>query len=242
MFLQQRRSTGGHACVSCTSSILVSFPMINQRREPYVGALGRKSVKLPFVWTPIKWFLSNPIWWQRLLKSTFTISLNDHDLHSKSLLQEKAKCSSLICLHISKLIWISCSVLWAVCWGLYQIYFTQVTENTIQRWFSKAHHYFGLHSEPSSLRLGKMIDTTEFYCVIPAWMILAFIQGHSCTRNALVFLQNFQWIWMECSMLLQSVGLLVAIPNLLHMMYVQESESYFLGSFYKSKTFKCPVT
>ena len=34
-----------------------------------------------------------------------------------------------------------------------------------------------------SFKLGVMIETNELYILIPKWMTLIFIQGHSCMRT-----------------------------------------------------------
>ena len=36
------------------------------------------------------------------------------------------------------------------------------------------------HLKTDFFKLGVMIETTKLYIVIPVWMTLAFIQGHSC--------------------------------------------------------------
>ena len=76
------------------------------------------------------------------------------------------------------------------------------------------HKHVGLHSNintPISFKFGVMIDTTKLYRLIPVWMTLTFILGHSLYEkveiSALLSLQTSEWIWMKFDVVPWPLGL-----------------------------------
>ena len=53
----------------------------------------------------------------------------------------------------------------------------------------KAFSFRGLHPH-RGVALGLMIETTEFYILVPVWMILTFIQGHRNQNYCANFLEK----------------------------------------------------
>ena len=52
----------------------------------------------------------------------------------------------------------------------------------------------GLHSDIHrviSFKLGMMMGTSKLYSLMPVWMTLTFIQGHSCMRNPILMKCRF---------------------------------------------------
>ena len=66
--------------------------------------------------------------------------------------------------------------------------------------------------EPIWFKLDMMIDTTKLYILMLVYLTLTLIQGQGGARKQTAFvsviLYSFQWIWMECSVLLRFIGLM----------------------------------
>ena len=75
-----------------------------------------------------------------------------------------------------------------------------------------------------SFKHSLIIGTTELYILIPVLMTLSFTQGHCYTKN--IFSQISQLSGMKCSMLLQAIGLLKLMLDLLATINIQGRELY----------------
>ena len=71
-----------------------------------------------------------------------------------------------------------------------------------------------------SFKLIMVIEITELYHLIPVWMTLTVIQGHSCMRNVLIVSQICQSVTIKFSMQPQGLGLLKLMLNLFHMISI----------------------
>ena len=87
-------------------------------------------------------------------------------------------------------------------------------------------------------------ETTKLYILIPAWMTLIFIQGHSLRNQTLsISLQIKVSIWMKFSMLPQAAGLLKLMLNLFWRSTVQGRELRWLDFImYSFKIVMCQDT
>ena len=71
---------------------------------------------------------------------------------------------------------------------------------------------------PTSFKLGMVIKTTKFYIMIPVWMTLIIIYGHSCMRKGICahFLAIFSVDLDEIQCVAKAVGMLKLMLNMLH--------------------------
>ena len=71
-------------------------------------------------------------------------------------------------------------------------------ERTLPMWFRYKNNVY----RPISFKLDMMIETTRLYILISVWMILTFIQGHSCMRhflrNLIIYLDENQSVATTC--------------------------------------------
>ena len=122
------------------------------------------------------------------------------------------------------LVYVSHLLVW---WASYSFYLVRLI-------FKRENPVYVILFKKKSFKLGMMIEIATLYILMPVWMSLTFVHGHSCMRNQKLLwpyyhkcLYRFGW---KFSLLPQPVSLLTLVPNLFCAIHIPGREFFLCYS------------